>query len=67
MKKVISLLMLAVILVTACQASSPPTSTATAVGADPFGAVRAHIERLVADGKVPSITVAVARDDKIIW
>jgi CubicO group peptidase (beta-lactamase class C family) len=67
MKKVISLLMLAVIPVTACQASSSPTSTATAVGADPFGAVRAHIERLVAEGKVPSMAVAVARDGEIVW
>jgi CubicO group peptidase (beta-lactamase class C family) len=69
MKKVISLLMLAVILVTACQASPTPTSvpTATAAGADPFGAIRARIERLVAEGGVPSMAVAVARDGEIVW
>ncbi len=69
MKKVLSLLMLAVILVTACQASPPPNPvpTATTAGADPFDAVRAHIERLVADGEVPSMAVAVARDGEIIW
>ena len=69
MKKIISLLMLAVILVTACKASPIPTPvpTVTAAGADPFDAVRAHIERLVAEGEVPSMAVAVARDGKIIW
>jgi len=32
-----------------------------------FNAARIHIEQLVADGKVPSMAVAVARDGKIIW
>lgn len=69
MKKVTSLLMLALILVTACQASPPPTPvpTATTAGADPFDAIRAHIERLVAEGEVPSMAVAVARDGEIVW
>jgi len=69
MKKIISSLMLAVILVTACEASPPPTPvpTATAAGADQFGAIRAHIERLVAEGQVPSMAVAVARDGEIVW
>lgn len=69
MKKAISLLLLAVILVTACKASPPLTSvsTATATGAGPLGAVRTHIECLVADGEVPSIAVAIARNGKIIW
>ena len=69
MKKVTSLLMLAVVLFTACKASPTPTSvpTATAAGADPFDAVRAHIERLVAEGEVLSMAVAVARDGEIIW
>jgi CubicO group peptidase (beta-lactamase class C family) len=68
-RKHISSLVLAVILVTACQASPPPTPVpaATAAGADPFGAVRAHIERLVADGEIPSMAVAVARDGEITW
>jgi len=43
-----------------------PTATATAE-ADPFDAVRAHIERLVAEGEVPSMAVAVARDGEIVW
>jgi CubicO group peptidase (beta-lactamase class C family) len=69
MKNIISLLMLAAILVAACKPSPAPTSvpTATAAGADPFDAVRAHIERLVAEGEVPSMAVAVARDGEIIW
>ena len=67
MKKIISLLMLALILVTACQTSSPPTPTVTAASADPFDATRAHIEQLVADGEISSMAVAVARDGEIIW
>ena len=62
-----SLLVLALILVTACQSSPPPTPTATAAGADPFGAVRARIEQLVANGEVPSIAVAVAHGGEIVW
>jgi CubicO group peptidase (beta-lactamase class C family) len=34
---------------------------------DSFDAVRAHIERLVAEGEVPSMAVAVARDGEIVW
>ena len=61
------LFILMLVLVTACHASPPPTPTATAADADPFSAVRAHIEQLVADGKIPSMAVAVARDGEIIW
>jgi len=69
MKTVVSLLVLSVTLVTACQAPPPPSPvpTATAAEADPFGAVRAHIEQLVAEGQVPSMAVAVARDGEIVW
>ena len=67
--KVISLLMLAVILVTACKASPTPTlvPTDTAAETDSFDAVRAHIEQLLTEGEVPSMVVAVARDSEIIW
>ena len=34
---------------------------------NPFHVVQKHIEQLVADGKVPSVAVAVARDGEIIW
>jgi len=62
MRKAISLFILLVILVTACKVSPTPdlaiTITATAE-TDPLDAVRAHIERLVAEGEVPSMAVAV--------
>ncbi|MBE9533404.1 MAG: beta-lactamase family protein, partial [Proteobacteria bacterium] len=69
MKKALFLLMLVVILITACIGSPTPTPvpTATAADADPFGSVRVHIEQLVADGEVPSMAIAVARDGEIIW
>jgi CubicO group peptidase (beta-lactamase class C family) len=67
MRKITSLFVLLVVLATACQTSPPPTPTATAAGADLFDGVRAHIERLVAEGEVPSIAVAVARDGEIVW
>ena len=69
MKKFISLITLAVVLVTACKASPSPTPvpTATAAETDSFDAVRAHIKRLVAEGEVPSMAVAVARDGEIVW
>jgi CubicO group peptidase (beta-lactamase class C family) len=67
MSKITSLFMLLVVLATACQTSPSPTPTATSTGADPFGTVRAHIEQLIADGQVPSMAVAVARDGEIIW
>ncbi len=69
MKKTLSLLILAVILITACKGSPTPTPvlTTTAADADPFGTIRVHIEQLVADGEVPSMAVAVARDGEIIW
>jgi CubicO group peptidase (beta-lactamase class C family) len=63
MKKIISSLMLAVILVTACKASPTPSSVST----DPFDAIRARMEQLVVEGEVPSMAVAVARDGEIIW
>jgi CubicO group peptidase (beta-lactamase class C family) len=67
MSKITLLFVLLVVLATACQTSPPPTPAATAAGADPFGAVRAHIERVVAEGKVPSMAVAVARGGEVIW
>jgi CubicO group peptidase (beta-lactamase class C family) len=67
MSKITLLFVLLVVLATACQTSPPPTPAATAAGADPFAAVRAHVERLVAEGEVPSMAVAVARDGEIIW
>ena len=69
MKKIMSLLMLAVILITACRASPPPTLSpiAATAEADQFSDVRAHIERLVTEGEVPSMVVSVARDGEIIW
>jgi len=69
MRKVMSLLMLALVLVTSCQASPTPNlvPTITTAEADLFNAVRTRTERLVADGEVPSIAVAVARDGEIIW
>jgi CubicO group peptidase (beta-lactamase class C family) len=63
MRKITSLLMILVVLVIACQAPPTPTPAET----DSFDAVRAHIEQLIADGKVPSMAVAVARDGEIIW
>ena len=60
MKKVLRSLVLAAMLVTACNAPHP-----TDVG--PFGAVRTRVEQLVADGEVPSMAIAVARDGEIIW
>ena len=67
MRKIASLFILLVVLATACQTSPPPTPTATPTGADPFDAVRAHIEQLVAEGEVPSMAVAIARNGEIIW
>jgi CubicO group peptidase (beta-lactamase class C family) len=69
MKKIVPLLLLALTLASACEAPPrpAPAPTATPAGADPFGAVRAHIARLIADGQVPSMAVAVALDGEIIW
>ena len=68
-KKARLLLVLAVVFVTACYASPTPISvpSTTSTGGDPFGTVRAHIGQLVADGEVPSVAVAVARDGEILW
>ncbi len=52
-------------LLTSCGRPAP-TATAT-TEPDPFNAVRERIEQLVADGQVPSMAVAVARDGEIIW
>ena len=63
MRKVTLLFILLAIVVTACKASPTPIPAET----DSFDAIRAHIERLVAEGEVPSMAVAVARDGEIIW
>ena len=63
MRKVTLLFILLAIVVTACKASPTPIPAET----DSFDAVRAHIKRLVAEGEVPSMAVAVARDGQIIW
>jgi CubicO group peptidase (beta-lactamase class C family) len=66
MKKGLSLLALAATLITACRAA-PPSNPAAAVEAGPLDAVRAHVERLVTGGEVPSMAIAVARDGEILW
>lgn len=41
---------------------------ATAIAPDPrFDDVRAHLERLVTEGGIPSVVVAVAKDGEILW
>ena len=62
MRKVTLLFILLAIVVTACKASPTPIPAET----DSFDAVRAHIKRLVAEGEVPSMAVAVARDGEIV-
>lgn len=34
---------------------------------DPFAGVRAHVERILAEENLPSMTVGVARDGEILW
>lgn len=34
---------------------------------DPFAGVRAHVERLVAEERLPSMAVGVARDGEVLW
>jgi len=63
MRKVTLSFILLAIVVTACKASPTPIPAET----DSFDAVRPHIERLVAEGEVPSMAVAVARDGEIVW
>ena len=69
MRKITSLFILLVVLATACQTSPPPTPTATMAGVDPFGAVRTHIERLVAEGEVhrTAHTLGVAEKRVTTW
>lgn len=62
------------ILLTSCSAGTAavPVSRSLADATSPerdarFAAVRAHIQRLVDEGGVPSIAVAVAMDGKILW
>jgi CubicO group peptidase (beta-lactamase class C family) len=51
------------LLLTSCgQPNESPTREA-----DRFDAVQERIEKLVADGEVPSMAVAVARNGKIVW
>jgi len=56
------------VLATACR-TSPSSTTANAAPANggPFDAVRAHIEQLVDEGEVPSMSVAVAHGGEIVW
>jgi CubicO group peptidase (beta-lactamase class C family) len=61
------LFILTIILVNACQKTPPLTPTTTKAGTDLFGDIRLRIEQLIADGEVPSITVAVAFDGEILW
>jgi CubicO group peptidase (beta-lactamase class C family) len=61
------LFILTLILANACQKTSSPNTTASEAATDLFSDTRTRIERLIADGKVPSITVAVARDGEILW
>ena len=49
------------ILVCAMGCQAPTTE------ADLLAGVQTHIEQLVAEGEVPSIAIAVARDGKILW
>jgi len=57
-----------IIFAVACAAPSvrTPSSMVTPTE-DSLDAVRAQIEHLVAEGKVPSMAVAVARDGEIVW
>jgi CubicO group peptidase (beta-lactamase class C family) len=57
LKKVVLLLVLLTVVFAACGAPEK----------DPFEAVRAQIEQLVAEGTDPSLAVAVARNGEIIW
>jgi CubicO group peptidase (beta-lactamase class C family) len=61
------LFILTLILANACQKTPPPTPTTTEAETDLFSDTRTRIEQLIADGEVPSITVAVARDGDILW
>ncbi len=57
MKRVVLLLVLFTVVSTGCGAPEK----------DPFAAVRAQIEQLVAEGTDPSLAVAVARNGEILW
>ncbi len=69
MKNICIVITLVGLLVTACQVSHPPHPdlTPTAAGLDLFDNTRTHIRNLVAEGKVPSMAVAVAQDGEMIW
>jgi CubicO group peptidase (beta-lactamase class C family) len=59
------LIVLVVVSTSGCRKSGP--TAGEVVGAEPFAAVRMRIEQLVAEGTVPSMAVAVARDGEIVW
>lgn len=69
-------LLCAAALLTACSAGMAPgpervregRAEATAVARDArFDGVRAHVERLVNEGGIPSVAVAVARNGEVLW
>jgi CubicO group peptidase (beta-lactamase class C family) len=68
MKRTIILLMLTVVVSTACimNPTQTPYSRPTK-DSESFIVIRKHIESLVADGEVPSMAIAVARDGTILW
>lgn len=56
-------IMVFALLLNGCEQQNPSSTPQ----ADLFDSVQKRIEQLVANGKVPSMAVAVARDGKIIW
>jgi CubicO group peptidase (beta-lactamase class C family) len=64
-KIALPLIILVVASTSGCRKSAPAAGESG--GAEPFAAVRMRIEQLVAEGTVPSMAVAVARDGEIVW
>ncbi len=67
MKKITLLIVSVAILAEACVRSRQPSPAPMVSRADSLHAIRAHVQQLVADGEVPSMAVAVARDGEIVW
>jgi CubicO group peptidase (beta-lactamase class C family) len=68
MKNAISLIVLVISMVAGCKASPTlPSKSVTNAIPDSLYPIREKIERLVNEGEVPSMAVAVARDGDIIW